>query len=55
MFSGTTLIASELSQRRCFTIDIDPIYCEISIRRLELLRQTGKVGWQNGHPFEQDL
>lgn len=53
--SGTTLIASELSQRRCFTIDIDPIYCEISIRRLELLRQTGKVGWQNGHPFEQDL
>ena len=53
--AGTTLIASELSQRRCFTIDIDPIYCEISIRRLELLRQTGKVGWQNGHPFEQDL
>jgi site-specific DNA-methyltransferase (adenine-specific) len=53
--SGTALIASELSQRRCFTIDIDPIYCEISIRRLELLRQTGKLGWQNGHPFERDL
>jgi len=53
--SGTTLIASELNQRRCFTIDIDPIYCEISIRRLELLRQTGKFGWQNGHPFERDL
>jgi DNA modification methylase len=53
--SGVTLIASELNQRRCFTLDIDPIYCEISLRRLELLRQTGKLGWQNGHPFEQDL
>ncbi|OQY16595.1 MAG: site-specific DNA-methyltransferase [Chloroflexi bacterium] len=53
--SGTTLIASELHNRRCFTIDIDPIYCEISIRRLERLRKTGKLGWQNGHPFEHDL
>ena len=53
--SGTTLVASELSGRRCFTIDIDPIYCEINIRRLELLRQTGKSGWQNGHPFEKIL
>lgn len=53
--SGTTLIASELHNRRCFTIDTDPVYCEISIRRLERLRKTGKLGWQNGHPFEQDL
>ncbi len=53
--SGTTLIASELNQRRCFTMDIDPIYCEISIRRLELVRQTGRFGWQNGHPFEREL
>ena len=53
--SGTTLIASELNNRRCFTIDIDPIYCEIIIRRLEHLRKTGKTGWQNGHPFEHDL
>jgi len=53
--SGTTLIASELSGRRCFTVDIDPIYCEVNIRRLELLRQTGKLGWQNGHPFEKNL
>jgi len=53
--SGATLIAGELSQRRCYTIDIDPIYCEITIRRLERLRETGKLGWQNGHPFEQEL
>ena len=53
--TGTTLIASEIYQRRCCTLDIDPIYCEISLRRLELLRQTGKLGWQNGNPFEQEL
>ncbi len=53
--SGTTLLASEIHQRRCFTIDIDPVFCEISIRRLEHWRQTGKSGWQNGHPFEYDM
>ena len=50
--SGTTLLASEILQRRCYTIDLDPIYAEIAIRRLEHLRATGKTGWQNGHPFE---
>ncbi|MEN8194540.1 MAG: site-specific DNA-methyltransferase, partial [Bacteroidota bacterium] len=33
--AGTTLIAAERLKRKCFTVDIDPIYCEISIRRLE--------------------
>lgn len=50
--SGTTLIASELTGRRCFTIDIDPLYCELTIRRLEHLRKTGKTGWQNSNPFD---
>lgn len=53
--SGTTLLASELLSRRCYTVDIDPVYCEITIRRLERFRQLGKTGWQNGHPFEQEL
>ena len=53
--SGTTLIASEILNRKCFTLDIDPIYAEIAIRRLERLRSTGQTGWQNGHPFENDI
>lgn len=53
--SGTTLLASEIKKRRCFTIDIDPVYCEITIRRLERFRQQGKLGWQNGHPFEKKM
>jgi len=53
--SGTTLIACEKHNRRCFTMDIDPIYCEITIRRLELLRKTGKLGWQNNNPFSNEM
>lgn len=53
--SGTTLLVSEILNRRCFTIDIDPIYVEITIRRLERFRIAGRTGWQNGHPFEKDL
>jgi site-specific DNA-methyltransferase (adenine-specific) len=53
--SGATLLAAELNRRRCFTLDIDPLYCEITIRRLEHFRQSGRLGWQNGHPFEAEL
>jgi site-specific DNA-methyltransferase (adenine-specific) len=53
--SGSTLLAAEILQRRCFTADIDPVFCEITIRRLEHYRQTGKTGWQNGHPFENNM
>lgn len=53
--SGTTLIAAEQRQRQCYVCDVDPIYCEIMIRRLERLRNFGKTGWQNGNPFEYEL
>lgn len=53
--SGTTLLAAERLNQRCFCIDIDPVFCEISIRRLEHFRQTGKLGWQNSNPFAVDL
>ena len=52
--SGTTLIAADQLGRKCYTLDVDPIYAEIVIRRLERMRATGKTGWQNGHPFEND-
>lgn len=53
--SGTTAIASAKLNRRCFTADIDPIYCEITIRRIERFLKTGKTGWQNSNPFEVEL
>jgi site-specific DNA-methyltransferase (adenine-specific) len=51
--SGTTLQACERTGRRCVTIDIDPIFAEIAIRRLERFRITGKTGWQRGKVFEE--
>ncbi len=53
--SGTTLLASEILNRRCFTVDIDPVFAEITIRRLEHFRETGRVGWQNSNPFEKAI
>jgi len=53
--AGTTLLAAEKNKRACYTVDIDPIYCEISARRLERFRKTGKTGWQNSNPFEDEI
>ncbi len=53
--SGTTLLACERLQRVGYTCDTDPLFCEITIRRLEHYRQTGRSGWQNTHPFTFEL
>ena len=51
--SGTTLIAGEILKRRVITFDIDPIFAEISIRRLERFRKHGVTGWQWKNPFPE--
>jgi site-specific DNA-methyltransferase (adenine-specific) len=51
--SGTTLIAAEKLKRNCYTIEIDPVFAELSIRRLERFRETGKPGWQWKNPFPE--
>ena len=38
--SGTTLIAAERTRRKCYAIEIEPKYCDVSIRRWQLY--TGK-------------
>ncbi len=51
--SGTTLIAAEKLSRRCITFDRDPVFAELTIRRLERFRETGKTGWQWENPFPE--
>lgn len=51
--SGSTLIACEKLDRQCITMDLDPIFAEICIRRLERFRKTGKTGWQWWSPFPE--
>lgn len=51
--AGTTFIACEKLKRKCYTIDVDPVFTEITIRRLEHFRKTGKTGWQIKSPFPE--
>ena len=51
--SGTTLIAGERLGRQILTFDIDPVFAELTIRRLENYRQTGRTGWQWHNPFPE--
>jgi site-specific DNA-methyltransferase (adenine-specific) len=51
--SGTTTMACELTGRRSITCDIDPVFAEVTIRRLEHFRATGRTGWQRGSPFDE--
>ncbi|MBT8379946.1 MAG: site-specific DNA-methyltransferase [Ignavibacteria bacterium] len=51
--SGVTLLASEQLERKCYTMEIDPVFAELAIRRLEHYRKTGKTGWQWNNPFPE--
>ena len=51
--SGTGLIAGERLNRRIFCFDIDPVFAELTIRRLELYRKAGRTGWQWRNPFPE--
>ena len=33
--SGSTLMAAEQTGRSCYTIELDPVYCDVIIRRWE--------------------
>jgi site-specific DNA-methyltransferase (adenine-specific) len=51
--SGVTLLASEILGRKCYSMEIDPVFAEVSIRRLEHYRKAGKTGWQWNNPFPE--
>lgn len=40
--SGSTLMGAELTGRRCFTTELDPVYCDVIISRY--VAQTGNLG-----------
>ena len=51
--SGSALLAAEKLGRRCYAADIDPVFAEITIRRLERFRTIGRSGWQRATPFPE--
>jgi hypothetical protein len=51
--SGTTLIAAEKTGRRGYGIEIDPQYCDVTIRRLRAVCGLRAVLEATGEPFEE--
>ena len=50
--SGSTLIASEQTGRRCFLMELDPLYCDVIVQRFE--KFTGrKAERQRGRKAER--
>lgn len=51
--SGTTLIAAEMTGRRCYGLEISPAYCDVIVRRWQEF--TGKTATlsDSGQTFEQ--
>ena len=39
--SGTQLVATERAGRRCFAMELDPVYCDVAVKRLEIA--TGRT------------
>ena len=33
--SGTTIIAAEQTERRCYAMEISPVYCDLAVKRWE--------------------
>ena|SRR5437764_9565939 len=50
--SGTTIIAAEQTERRCFAMDVDPIYVDVAIRRWQAFTGKRAVLDADGRDFE---
>lgn len=51
--SGTTLIAAERCQRRCYGVEIDPRYVDVALQRWIALTGVQPVHAQSGQTYEQ--
>ncbi len=50
--SGTQIIAAEKMGRRCFASDIDPVYCDVAVRRWQLFTGEEAVLEGTGEAFD---
>lgn len=51
--SGSTLLAAEKTQRRARLIELDPLYCDVAIRRWQALTGEAAVLAANGQTFAE--
>ena len=50
--SGSTLIASEKTNRQCRTMELDPKYCDVIVKRW--VEYTGKHVFRNGNVMDKN-
>lgn len=53
--TGTTLIACEKTNRKCFTMELDPHYCDVIIRRWEEFTGQQAVLSDESQPIEEGV
>ena len=46
--SGTQIVAAEHAGRRCFAMELDPVYCDVAVRRWEIATGDNAVLTING-------
>lgn len=46
--SGSTMIAAEQTDRRCYGCEIDPKYCDVIRKRWWKFTTGNEQGWQKG-------
>ena len=51
--SGTTLVAAEKTGRRGYGIELDPLYCDVTIRRLAGAFKVEAIHAATGKPFAE--
>jgi len=49
--SGTTIIAAEMTGRRCLAIDVDPTYIDVAVRRWQQFTGKQAIHEATGEPF----
>ena len=50
--SGTRLVAAERTGRRCFAMELDPVYCDVAVRRWEMATGRVAVLFEVVHTFD---
>jgi DNA modification methylase len=51
--SGTSIIAAETTKRICYGLEINPIYCDIALRRWQTFTGKASILESDGRTFDQ--
>ena len=51
--SGTTIIACEETERKCYMMELDPKYCDVIIRRWQKQTNQKAILESNGKSFNE--